>query len=249
MNKVTRKRTLQRASVTSAIALGVVVTGVGVASASTHATTPRQHTSVTAKPERHPAAAMTPGAPCGLGVDVTAISATSLTVSDPSGTSTTYAINAATSVTKHGQSATLNDVVVGDSVHVTVSPTDSTLASSIDIVPAGAVGKVTAINGDVLTITGPNGTSNAVIVNPSTTYMKAGASASFGDVSVGTVIFAQGSFGSSPTTIDATTVGIGQPGNGAPGPGPHGMGGPGGPPPGFAGPGPGAQSPFARTVS
>jgi hypothetical protein len=50
-------------------------------------------------------------------------------------------------------------------------------------------------------------------------------------VSVGTFIFAEGTFGSSPTTIDAATVGIRAPhpgngpvsGNGA-GPGPTGVG-------------------------
>lgn len=244
MSKVIRKKTLRHASISTAIAIGVVVTGVGVASASTHVTPTRPSTSLTANAKRiHPSTSMPSGVSCGIGGDVTAITATSITVTDPSGTRSTYGVNTSTTVTKNGRGATLSDVVTGDNVHIALSSSDPTLAQAIDIVPAGVAGKVTAINGDVLTITGPNGTTGSVVVSSSTTYAKGGASASLGDVSVGTVIFARGSFGSSATVVDATTVGIGQPGPGGPGVGPMGMGGPGGPPPGPRGPG--VAAPFA----
>jgi hypothetical protein len=74
------------------------------------------------------------------------------------------------------------------------------------------------------------------VVSSATTYMKGGASATLSDISVGTFVFAQGSYGTSATVVDATTVGIGQPGPGGPGAGPFGKAGPGGPPPGPAGP-------------
>jgi hypothetical protein len=236
VSKVIRKRTLQHASITSAIAIGVVATGVGVASASTHGATPRAATSVTANAKRNHSSSMpmAPGVPCGIGGDVSAITATSITVTGPAGTSSTYSVNSSTTVTKNGQSAAIGDIAVGDNVHIMLSATDATLASGIDIVPAGVAGKVTAINGDVLTISGPSGTTDSVVVSSATTYKKGGASASLGDIAVGTVIFAQGSFGSSATTLNATTVGIGQPGPGA---GSAGMGAPGGPPPGPGGPG------------
>ena len=239
MSKVIRKRTLQHASITSAIALGVVATGVGVASASTHGATPRAATSVTANAKRNHSSSMpmAPGVPCGIGGDVSAITATSITVTDLAGTTSTYAIDASTTVTKNGQSAVAADIATGDNVHIAVSAADATIASRIDIVPAGIAGKVATINGDVLTISGPNGTTDSVVVSSTTLYKKGGASASLSDISVGTVIFAQGSFGSSATTVNATTVGIGQPG---PGEGPGATGAPGGPPPGPGGPGSGA---------
>jgi hypothetical protein len=175
--------------------------------------------------------------PGGIGGDVTAISATSITVTDPSGTASTYDIGTATTVTKNGQSAALADIAVGESVHISVSTADATLASTIDIVPAGIGGKVTAINGDVLSISGPNETTGSIVVSSATTYMKGGATASLSDISVGTFVFAQGSYGTSASVVDATTVGIGQPGPGGPGAGPFGKAGPGSPPPGLAGPG------------
>lgn len=180
---------------------------------------------------------MAPGVPCGIGGDVSAITATSITVTDLAGTTSTYAIDASTTVTKNGQSAVAADIATGDNVHIAVSAADATIASRIDIVPAGIAGKVATINGDVLTISGPNGTTDSVVVSSTTLYKKGGASASLSDISVGTVIFAQGSFGSSATTVNATTVGIGQPG---PGEGPGATGAPGGPPPGPGGPGSGA---------
>lgn len=239
MSKVTRKRALQHASISSAIALGVVATDVGVASASTRATTARALTSVAAnaKGNHSSSTPMPPGVPGGIGGDVSAITATSITITDPRGTSSTYDVTTATTITKNEQSATLADIVIGDNVHIALSSTDPTLASTIDIVPASVVGKVTAIIGDVLTIAGPHGTTGSVVVSSATTYMEGGARASLGDISVGTAIFAQGAFGSSAGMVNATTVGIRRPGPGGPGPGPFGRGGPCGLPPGPRGPG------------
>jgi DNA polymerase II small subunit/DNA polymerase delta subunit B len=106
----------------------------------------------------------------------------------------------------------------------------SSTAARIDIVQPSVMGKVTAVNGDTITIAGPNSTSATVIVSNATTYTKDGASASLADVTVGSSIFAEGSF-TSPTdtsSLDATNVGIGQPGTAGPGfeqpggPGPQG---------------------------
>jgi hypothetical protein len=72
VSKVTRRRALKHASVASAIALGVAATGVGVASASTHATTARALTSVTANARGNHSSSMPmpPGMPGGIGGDV-----------------------------------------------------------------------------------------------------------------------------------------------------------------------------------
>jgi hypothetical protein len=69
-------------------------------------------------------------------------------------------------------------------------------------------------------VTDPNGNSATIQVGSATTYSRAGTSASFGDVNVGSFVVGEGTFGSSPTTIEAATVGIGLPGPGN-GPGPN----------------------------
>jgi len=188
-----------------------------------------------------------PGVPGGIGGDVSAVSATSITITDRRGATTTFDINSATMVTKNEQSATWADILTGDNVRIDVSSTDPTLASTIRVMPASVVGKVTAINGDVVTTAEPNGTADSVVVGPATTYRKGDAAASFADISVGTVIFAQGTFGSSTNLLNATTVGIGIGPPGDHGPGPLGTSGPGNLTPGPDGPRVGALPPMKGT--
>jgi hypothetical protein len=227
VRRATKKSNLKKSGISSAIALGVLVTGVGVAGAATHATTSdaaaASATSKTSGTSTPPP--MAPGPGFGIGGDVASVSSTSITVVNPAGTSTTYGVSTSTTVTKDRQSATFADVVVGDNVHITVSSSDPTLATAIDVAPAMIVGTVSALNGDTITVTGPNGATGTIVVDASTTYMKSGASAALSNVAVGTVIVAQGTFGATPTTLDASSVGIGQPGTG-PGPGPFRPGGP-----------------------
>jgi hypothetical protein len=204
-----RKSALQQVSISSVVALGEVATGVGVASASTHATSARALTTVAANAKRnHPSSTrMSPGVPGGIGGDVTAFAVTSITVTDFGGTTSTNGVTTLTTVTKNEQSATLADVLIGNHVRRTVSSTDPTLASTVDIVLASVVGKVTAIGGDDLTMVKPHGES-----------------ASLSDISVNTFSLTQGTISSSPDIVDATTVGNG--GLGPRGPGPGGPGGP-----------------------
>jgi hypothetical protein len=223
--------------VPTAVALGVFVTGVGVASASTHpaksAHVGTTLTASTAKPHANQGrTGAMPGRCNGVGGDVTALTSSAITVLNREGTSTTYAITSTTTVTKDRQSSTLAALALGENVHIAVSATDATSATSIDIVPANIAGKVTAVNGDTITITGPDGKTGTIDVTSSTTFASSGATVSLGDVTVGSFVFAEGTFGATATTIEATSVGLGQPTPGS-GPGPDGLpgGGPGGPGP------------------
>jgi hypothetical protein len=148
VSNVIRTRTFRHASIASAIAPGVVATGVGVASASTPAATARVLTSVTANEtgNHHSSTPVPPGLPGGIGGDV---SATSITFTDLRGTTSTYDVISATTVTKNEQSTTRADVLIGENVGSAVSSTDPTLAATIDFVPASVVGKVTALDGGV----------------------------------------------------------------------------------------------------
>jgi len=176
--------------------------------------------------------------------DVTALSSSSITVTSLT-ESTTYSIDAATTVTDLRPGAKSESLALGENVRVVPSSSDSSVAASITIVPAALGGRVTAIDGDAITVSGPNGATATIEVNADTTFTKSGASATMSDVSVGSFIFASGSFGSSPTSLVAATVGIGTPApgnsgpplNGAgPGPlaGPFAGGLPDGPPPSSA---------------
>ena len=204
MYRTTKKKLVKRVGISSVVALGALGLGATVASAST---TTRAHTTANPSPPQGPVCAHGPG-----GV-VTALTSGSITVTDPSGTATTFTISSSTTVTKDRSTVSISDLALGDEVRVMPGATDSSTAASIDIVQPSVMGKVSAINGDTITIAGPNSTSATVIVSNATTYTKDGATATLGDVTVGSSIFAEGNF-ASPTdtsTLEATSVGIGAP--------------------------------------
>jgi hypothetical protein len=228
MYRTTKKKLVKRVSISTAVAVGALGLGATVASAST--TTHPTSTGVGAHDTTTPTPG--PGKDCahGPGGVVTALTSTSITVTSPSGTATTFTITSSTTVTKDRSATTLADLALGDEVHVMPSAAGSTTAARIDIVQPSVMGKVTAVSGDSITVTGPNNTSATVIVSNATTYNKGGASATLADVTVGSSIFAEGSFASSTdtSTLDATSVGIGVAGTHGPGfahpdgPGPQG---------------------------
>lgn len=220
-NKIRRR--LPVIVVTSALAAGGVVAGIGVAGASTHAA--RTHVSSHAASTR----SADPQGPCDgvhAGGLVTAVSATSLTVTNPAGTATTYTLDSSTVVTKDRASASLGDLAVGE--HVRVAASSSTTATRVDIATPHVAGQVVSVNGNVITLANPDGLQTTVDVTGATTYTKNGASASLSDVMVGSFVAASGTVASDHTTFDATSVAIGQPagpmGQGPIGQGPMGQG-------------------------
>jgi hypothetical protein len=240
MYRSTKKKFVKRMSISAAVALGALATGAGVASAST-TTTKGTHITVSSSKAGTRTASSTEGQACGPGPGgvVTGLSATSITVTDPAGTSETFAITSATTVTKERASSSFSDLAVGDEVRIMPSAEGSTTAAAIDIELPSLMGKVTAVSGNTITITGPSGTAESVIVSSTTSYNKDGSSATLADVTVGTSIFAEGTFATgSTTTLGATTVGIGTP----PHQGGQGDGHPGGPVPMSGSFGPGAPA-------
>ncbi len=207
-----------------ALAAGGVVAGIGVAGAATHAE--RTHGS-----NRASSFAKDPQGPCEgvrAGGQISALSATSLTVKNLAGTETTYTLNSSTVVTKDRASASLSDLAVGERVHVIISPTFSSSAARVDIVTPHVLGQVVSVSGDVITLSNPDGLDTTVDVNGSTTYAKNGASATLSDVTVGSFVAASGTVASDHTTFDASSVIIGVPagpmGSGPMGSGPMGNG-------------------------
>ena len=222
-----RKRVLRNVGLSSAIAVTVLVSGVGVASASTHS--PKSVSALALRSSRDASTTspppMPPRGPSGVGGDFTALTSSSITIVNFDGTASTYVINSSTVVTNLRQSATTASLALGENVRIVASSTDTSVAGSIELVPATLAGRVSAINGDTITVTGPNASADTILVSTTTTYTKSGATASLADISVGSFIFAEGTFSSSPSTIDAATVGIGDPGaSDCAGPGPVGAG-------------------------
>ena len=150
--------------------------------------------------------------PIKLGGLVTAVTLTSgtltsVTVKGWSGTSSTFTITATTTFTEDGATAPATDLVVGDFADIEVLSSAMTTATSINIELAKFGGVVTMVSGDTITITGHKGVTQTIVVG-TTTYTKDGAPAALTDVMVGDLISAQGTIGSTATTLDATSVTI-----------------------------------------
>ena len=98
----------------------------------------------------------------GQGGYVTAVTLTSVTVLLWSGTTTTYMLSPTTLYTEGQLPITLLSLVVGDRVNVQTSSTDPTIATSVNIELAELFGAVTAISGNTITITDPQGFSRTI---------------------------------------------------------------------------------------
>lgn len=214
MYRSTKKKIVRQASISAVVAVGALVTGIGIAGASTNthhpeATAPSSRDRVPAPGSNHGAW----GGVRGPGGTITGVSPTSLTLKDRAGTTETFSIDASTTVTKERSASTISALALGEQVRIVPSAPGSTVAKNIDIELPSVMGKVTATSANSITVSDPRGTSYTVLVSNATTYSKAGSTASLSDVSVGSMVFAQGAFATgSTTTLDATTVGIGTPG-------------------------------------
>ncbi|MGA2970353.1 MAG: DUF5666 domain-containing protein [Acidimicrobiales bacterium] len=224
---------MKRVAATTALGVGLVAGGAGIASA-TSGHSPRDSTTSTAA---------TPPSPANFaGGVVTAVSSTSISVKGMDGTTNTYAIASSTTVSEGPTTVTASALAVGQHVGIQLS-TDGSSATSIDIQLPALFGTVTSVSGDTVVITDPEGFSRIIVVDSSTSYSKSGATASLSDVIVGNEIIAEGTVDANGTSLDATNVVIGLPSrpSGGPGMGGPGAGGPGVGPPGASGAGPQAE--------
>jgi hypothetical protein len=144
---------------------------------------------------------------CVSGV-VTAVSATSVTVTDHKGTAETFSITSTTTFAEGKTTVPATDLVVGDNVQIKAAASAATTATSINIALSRVVGKVTAISGDTITVEGLKGASSTIVTSSTTTFSKAGSASALTDVVVGDSVSAQGLIGATPTTLDASSVSI-----------------------------------------
>lgn len=211
--RTSKKKLVRQVGASTVVAVGALATGGGVANAATHTARKKHDSSISTRSDRSDRT-LSREFKLGdcRGGDVTAVTATSITILDRSGISKRYPVNSSTPVNKNRVAPTAASLVVVENVRLTLGTADATLATTVEIVPANIAGKVTAVVGDTITIAGTDAISGTIVVGATTTYSKAGSTATQGDVTVGTFAFAEGTFGLTPTTVDGTTVGIGQPG-------------------------------------
>jgi hypothetical protein len=144
----------------------------------------------------------------GEGGLVTAVTATSVTVNRWDGKTTTYTLTPTTTFTEGHASTTATSLVVGDRINIRLARKAPTTALKINIELAELTGKVTAVVGNLITITGPQGFARTIIVSDATTYTQGGAPATLTDVTVGSAVFAEGTIDVNLTSLDALSIKI-----------------------------------------
>ena len=145
---------------------------------------------------------------------VTAVGSETITITGRDGTSQTIHTTGATTYHRGSSAASRSDVTVGSTIVAAGERgSDRSLtATTVTIVPARVVGTVSAVNGDTLTISRPDGTTMTVHVSSSTTIAVAGVSnATISDVKPGMVVAVAGTQ-RSDGSLDASAVRGGQPG-------------------------------------
>jgi hypothetical protein len=145
----------------------------------------------------------------GVGGYVTAVTSTSVTVQEWNGTSSTFALTSSTTFSEGSSPTTAASLVVGDRVMIGTTSSAPATATSVNIELAELFGKVTALSGNTITISDPQGFSRTIVVSAATTYTNAGVVGTLTNVVVGSAIFARGTIDANGTSLDAVTIAIG----------------------------------------
>jgi len=126
---------------------------------------------------------------------LTAVNGNTLTLTAQNGSTSAVTVDANTTYTRAGKAISLADLKTGDKIEVHMNQ-GATTASSIEVVLAHADGTITAVSGSTITLTERNSATQQVVVDASTSFLKAGQSASLADVTVGSQIMANGTLNS-----------------------------------------------------
>ncbi len=154
---------------------------------------------------------------------VTAVGATTVTVSGPGGSSRTVSTDGATIYKRDGTTVDRSALAVGELVDIRVvrpahSPSSSTtttaaavspVAAELDIVSPRVEGTVVSVTGGAITLSDVQGLYRTVKTSPSTTYSQGGAAATASVVTVGARVVATGTVDADHTELDATSVTVG----------------------------------------
>jgi hypothetical protein len=139
---------------------------------------------------------------------ISALGTNSITVKDRHGDTTTYSTSSTTTYFEGKTAATASDLAVNEQVGLELTSTSPQTVSKVRICLDHAVGAVTAVAGNTITIAGRDGTTSTVLVSSTTTYNSDGAASTLAAVVVGAVICAVGLPDAAAGTLDASTVNI-----------------------------------------
>jgi hypothetical protein len=162
------------------------------------------------------------GGPGAIG-RVTKVSGNTITMQTPDGQTVTVTVGSSTQYHGKDTSASLKAITPGTTIAVMGTRSGNTIqATDIAIIPPHAVGTVTKVDGNTISITPRTGELDStkvtkIVTSSSTIYQAAGtASASASSIKVGDIVIAVGTLSADGTTLNATRVLIGAPGTAGP---------------------------------
>jgi hypothetical protein len=142
---------------------------------------------------------------------VSAVSATSITVQRSKITESTLTISPTTTVFEGSTAASAAALATGERVDIHRTESAPTVAAKIIIQVATIAGTVSAVSGNVITVTGGEGFSRTINVSSATTFSEGGAVVTLSAVIAGSKIKTQGLVDSNGTSLDAISVVIAAP--------------------------------------
>jgi hypothetical protein len=142
------------------------------------------------------------------GGTITALGTNSITLKDRRGTSMTYTSTGTTTYFEGSTAGVVGDLAVGEQVNLALTSTTPQTVTKVTIDLVRYSGKVSAVAGNVITITGFHNTTRTVNVSGTTSYTSGGAASSITAVVVGARISAVGLAGSSEGSLNASSVNI-----------------------------------------
>jgi hypothetical protein len=145
-------------------------------------------------------------------ITITAIDGANLTLKTDDGWTRTITLAGSTTITKGGKTIALGDLKVGDTIRFreTRNSDDSYAINAIEVVLPRVAGVVTAKQGETITIQIPAGGTQTIHVTTTTTYrIRGNDTATLADVTVGTLIVAEGTL-RSDGSMDAAAVTAGR---------------------------------------
>jgi hypothetical protein len=149
-------------------------------------------------------------------ISITAIDGSNVSLATDDGWTRTITVTSSTTITKGGATITVGDLAVGDTIRFAqTKASDGTYSiTAIRVVLPQLGGRVTAIDGNTLTVTKRDGTTATIHVSGTTTYKVQGvANPTLSDIKVGAFVVAEGTL-RSDGSLDASTIGSGFRGHG-----------------------------------
>jgi hypothetical protein len=140
---------------------------------------------------------------------ITVLGTNSITLAgEHGGTATTFTTTGTTTYFEGSTAATVAALAVGESVKLDLTTTSPQTVTKVTIQLVCFAGTVTAVAGNVISISGRHGVTLTVDVGTTTTYTSDGAASTLAAVVVGSEIKAAGLPGASAGTLNALSVNI-----------------------------------------